>query len=288
MIESILERLYPITQYVLELTGGQIPAGEMVTFVFTYALAGWMVSVDANLFLIAVLPLISKWLWFPVIILITVTHAIAGYLGLGLLVTGITIGATLWVMLGLTSWGGLRFIVAGLGAEDDDDHFHMAKKLIAGLFTIAAFALFWNVSYDEFFAVWQRFQWMVARGWNDAAMAVNIGFSMVVLLLIQSTVAVCLLIFKPVTDWFHERGDIMMFIVFGLLMYYLVRGWAQNGFGYIPWEIPYSGIAPDLLFAGFVLTWLLHKALHNKNFALFAKRLLLIMDDEEAEEVTVS
>lgn len=270
------ERSYEIIEFLLNLTGGYIKPEDYSIFLFTLIIAGWMVAVDACLFEIAVLPFVPKRYWLPIIVLITIVHAFAGYLGLGILVTGLATGVTLWIMLLVTSWGGLRFIVSGRLADDEDDPDDMAKKLAAGIFTIAAFFMFWSVSYDEFFAVWQRFQWMLAQGWNEAAMAVNIGLSMVVLFLAQCLVILGLLIFKPLTRWIHNKGDHMMFIVFSLLMYYMVRGVMQNGLGYDPYEIPYTGIAPDLLVLGFILTWMLSKALMNNKFANGAKAVLYI------------
>ena len=78
-----------------------------------------------------------------------------------------------------------------------------------------------------------------------------------------------------------------MFIVFSLIMYYLARGVIQNGFGYNPYEIPYTGIAPELLVLGFALTWLLSKALENEKFETFTRKVFFIKDEaEEAIEAT--
>ena len=278
IIEWLKGLSYEAIEYTLNITGGYIPADDYPVFLTTLILAGWMVAVDACIFEIAVLPFVEKKFWLPIIVLITFVHAIAGYLGLGILATGAATGVTLWIMLLVTSWGGLRFIVAGRLDDDDDDPKDSAMKLAAGILTMAAFFMFWSVSYDEFFAVWQRFQWMLAQEWNVAAMAVNIGFSMIVLFLVQCLVVLCLLVFKPFTKWIHDRGDHMMFIVFSLLMYYMVRGIMQNGLGYNPYEIPYTGLAPDLVILGFGLTWLLVRALKNETFANGTKAILYIKD----------
>ena len=107
-------------------------------------------------------------------------------------------------------------------------------------------------------------------------MAVNIGFSMVVLFLILSSVALLLLIAKPVTDWIHDQGDKTMFVVFSLIMYYLVRGIAQNGLGYTPWEIRYTGIAPELLVLGFALTWAFKQLLQTDKAGSMVKKILRV------------
>ena len=283
-LEFLREKAYVVIEYCLNLTGGQIPEGDYPIFLTTLVIAGWMVAVDACIFEVAVLPFIKKRLWLPVIILITIVHAVAGYLGLGMLIAGIATGATLWVMLFVTSWGGLRFIVSGAAGDDDDNPNDMAKKLAAGLFTLTAFFLYWGVSYDEFFAVWQRFQWMVAQKWNEAAMAVNIGLSMIVLFAAQCLVILGLLVFKPFTNWIQNKADHMMFVVFSLLMYYMVRGIMQNGLGYDPYEIPYTGIAPDLLIAGFVLMAFFMRALKNSKFLGIVQKALLIKDETEADD----
>lgn len=268
--------IYSIVQQTLDAFGGSIPAGDIPVFVTTFFLAGWMVSADAALFQIAVLPHVPKRKWLPIIFLITMTHAVAGYLGLGMLMMGLAFGATLWIMLSITTFGGLHFIGGGLSENDEDDPFDMAKKLIAGILTFAAIWLFWGVSFDELFAVLQRYQWMVAQTWNHAAMAVSIGFSMVVLFGILCGVAIFLLIAKPLTDWIHDQGDKTMFVVFSLIMYYLVRGIVQNGLGYTPFEIPYTGIAPELLALGFALTWGFKRLLETEKAGGIAKKILLV------------
>jgi hypothetical protein len=271
-----MDFIYSIVQQTLDALGGSIPNGDLPTFVTTFFLAGWMVSADAAIFMIAVLPLVAKRLWLPIAFVITLTHAVAGYLGLGLLMLGLSAGATLWMLLAATTYGGLHFIAGGLSGDDEDDPNDMAQNLVIGILTMAAIVMFWNVSFDEFFAVLQRYQWMVAQGWDHTAMAISIGFSMVVLFGILCLVTLMLVVAKPVTDWIHDQGDKTMFVVFSLIMYYLVRGIVQNGLGYTPWEIPYTGIAPELLIAGFGLTWGFKHLLETEGAGNLVKKMLRV------------
>lgn len=279
------EIVYGIVRDSLTATGGTIPDGDIPVFATTVLVAGWSVSVDASLWLILVLPFLPKRYWIPVVILITLTHAFAGYLGFAFMVFGLMTAFSIWLVLGPTAWAGLRFIAVGLLGEDEDDARDMANKVIAGLLTAAAFILYWAVSYDEFFMVLQRFLWMLVQGWNYVAQAVLIALSMVALAGFMMLVVIFYLAFPRAAEWVEERGDSMMYVVFSLIMYYLVRGVVQNGLGYVPWEIPYTGIAPDLLAAGFIITWAFSALLNNSDSFEAAANKLLLLDVKILESI---
>lgn len=288
-IEKALSYVYSFIEWTLEKTGGVIPDGDNPVFALTTWVAGWSVSVDAIIMEAVVLPLVPKKLWLPIIFLITMTHAFAGYLGLAVLTIGEMLGITLGFLLVFTCYMGLKFIIGCLISDEEEEPDVMKNILLSGIFAFAAFVLYWEVSFDEFFMVLQRFQWMVSQGWNEIAMAVNIGLSMIVLFLLQCVALVLLLVCKPFTRWVNDHGDYAMFVVFSLIMYYLVRGVIQNGLElYVPYEIPYTGISPELLTLGFVLTWFLQKVLENKTVESFARAAFFIKKDEIPEESAVS
>lgn len=292
---------YDITRISLGAFGTSIPEADMPVFATTVLIAGWSVSVDANLWLLATLPFLPKRYWAPVIILITLTHTFAGYLGLGVMAVGLSMAASVWLILGPTSWFGLRFIGGGLAEGEGDDAEDMARKVTLGLLSAAAFLLYWAVSYDEFFMVLQRFWWMVNQGWDYLVQAVLIGLSMASLLPFLLFAPLIHLAFPGLASWMEKHGAVVMFAVFSLIMYYLVRGIAQTGLGYEPWEVPYTGIAPDLLFAGFVLTGLYKLGFMNTTFESLATKVFLldvnlwasiklrrVVKDDEAEEATAA
>ena len=282
----LLETLESWTQYLLNYFDGYIPPGDIETFILNYNLAGVTVAIDAIILLIVLLPLLPKKTWLPIITLITLTHALAGYAGLGLMLFGAGTGIGIWAILIFSFWMCGHFIVKGMTDDDGEDPSDIAKKLASGLFTFAAFSLFYSVSNDEFFAVLQRYQWMGAQEWDSMAMAVNIGLSMVVLQLIQMGIALSLIVFKPLTNLVTRHGDHAMFFVFSYIMYFMVRGFWQNGLGFEPYELGWTGIAPTLLTVGIILTWLLQKALRNEVFATNVKKFFFVKDEPDLDEVT--
>jgi uncharacterized membrane protein YhdT len=164
-------------------------------------------------------------------------HTLFGYLGLGANMFGQyesrQLGWSIWPILGVATVLGMRFIVDGQSGDEEDDS--TAEKLTAGLFSLVALTLYYNVSVDEFFAVLQRYQWMKAQGWDHATMALNIGLSMVILWCILALVQHFAGSSQWLHDWCEVHGDRAMFVVFSLIMYYMVRGILQNGLGYEPW-----------------------------------------------------
>lgn len=247
-------------------------------FVFNMFKAGFMVSVDAAIFMVAVLLLIEPKLRWLVVILITVAHTFYGFLGLG--AEMLLFDAGIIVVIIITSYIGLRFIIEGLNEADDGDPEDDARKINKlGIFSLSAIALYSAVSIDELFAVLQRYQWMEAQGWSDGIKAANIATSMVVLFGILSAVKIALE--KGVSlSWIERHGDEAMFVVFSLIMYYIVRGIVQNAMGYEPIDIwlltEYTGLAPELVIVGFVLTWILKKSLENEAISIILNKLFLL------------
>lgn len=246
--------------------------------------AGWMVSVDAALFIVplsAAATLVSNQARLrAIVLLITLAHTVFGYLGLGVHVFGQyesgQLGWSIWPILGVATLLGLRFIVDGLSGEEEDDG--AVEKLAAGLLSLVALTLYYNVSVDEFFAVLQRYQWMKAQGWDHATMALNIGLSMVVLWCILALVQHFAGSSLWLHDWCEKHGDRAMFVVFSLIMYYMVRGILQNGLGYEPWQDKYTGLAPSMLVVGFILTWLLKQALKLETVRTSARKIFFLGD----------
>lgn len=240
-------------------------------FISNFLIGGWMVSVDAALFLAVAIAFVSPSRRLGVVIMITLAHAFYGFLGLGILMAsrGATemLGLGIWIIIAGTSYLGLRFIIEGLNDEEgDDDHEKHGAVLNHSLISTAALALYTTVSIDELFAVMQKYQWMITQGWNHGTMALNIAASMVVLFGLLWLAWKMIERSEQFVAWLNQHGDRAMFIVFSLIMYYLVRGVVQNGLGYEPWEIPFTGIAPELLPVGFFLTWLLQWLLENNRF----------------------
>lgn len=254
-----------------------IPEGDLPVFAWNTILSGWMVSVDAAIFMVAVLMLIAKDKRWPVVFMIVLAHAAYGFLGLGLLsLEDNLLNVGLWVVIGATSFVGLRFVIEGLDGDEDGEPADDAKVLNLGVISLAALGLYSGVSIDELFAVLQRYQWMEAQGWDDSVKAANIGLSMIVLFAILGAVKIALE--KAVSlEWVEKHGDTMMFVVFSLITYYIVRAVVQNGLGYVPMEIPFTGIAWELLIVGFVLTGLLKFLMEKSNtFKGVLNRVLLL------------
>jgi hypothetical protein len=244
--------------------GLAIPAGDMPVFINNFFLSGLMVWADAAIFLVAAMLLVKPGRRFAVITLIVLAHAIYGFLGLLILSAEMTyVKLSIGIVIAITSYAGLRFITEGLDGDDEGSPRDDARIINLGIFSFSALALYSAVSIDELFAVLQRYQWMEAQGWNDAVKAANIGASMVVLFGLLWFVKWALE--KGISlAWLKKHDDKAMFIVFGLVMYYIVRGIVQNGLGYVPLEIPLTGIAPELLLVGFVLTWGLKQLLKKE------------------------
>jgi hypothetical protein len=193
-----------------------------------------------------------------IVILITLAHAFHGFMGLTLEAVGKSksdfYGISVWVMIGLTVFAGLHFNIGGQSDDDEVDHSKVAAMLMASLYSAAAIFFFNSVSFDELFAVLQRFQWMMSLGWSIELMALNIALSMVVLWCILASLEL-LMEHKgeSLSTWAENHGEALMFCVFSIIMYYMVRAVAQNGLGYQPIQDPITGISPELLAAGFAL-----------------------------------
>jgi hypothetical protein len=249
-------------------------------FVSNFLIGGWMVSVDAALFLAIAIAFIAPRRRFGVVVMITLAHAFYGFLGLGILMLsrGATemLGLGIWIIITGTSYLGLRFITEGFAEGGDDDPADHGLVLNRSLISGGALSLYTAVSIDELFAVMQKYQWMTTQGWNHTTMALNIAASMVVLFILLYLAWKTIERSERFVAWLDKHGDRAMFIVFSLIMYYLVRGVVQNGLGYEPWEIPLTGIAPELLPIGFMLTWLLQWGLENKKFRTVTHQALFI------------
>lgn len=254
-----------------------IPQGDLPVFFWNTLLSGWMVSVDAAIFMVAVLLMVKPAKRWSVVAMIVLAHAFYGFLGLGLLsLEKNLLDISLWLVIAVTSVVGLRFSVEGLDGDEDGEPADDAKVLNFGVLTMAALGLYSGVSIDELFAVLQRYQWMEAQGWSDAVKASNIGLSMVVLFVLLGAVKIALERALP-TSWIEKHGDTMMFIVFSLIIYYIVRAIVQNGLGYVPWQDPITGIAWELFAIGFVLTGLLKFGLKkSKTFNWTMNKVLLL------------
>lgn len=236
-----------------------------------------MVAVDAAIFMVAVLMMVNPAKRWAVVTMIVLAHAFYGFLGLGILSMETQfVHLSFWIVIIFCSYIGLRFNIEGLDGDEDGDPENDAKVLNLAVVGFASLGLYSAVSIDELFAVLQRYQWMEAQGWSDSVKAGNIGLSMVVLFAILGAVKIALEKALP-TDWIERHGDLMMFIVFSLIMYYIVRAVVQNGLGYIPMEIPYTGIAWELLIVGFVLTKLLQFGLEkSKSFNWTMNKVFLL------------
>ena len=254
----------------LEQLGLAIPYGDMPVFLNNMFVSGVSVWVDAALFFAASLLMVAPDKRWQVVLLIVVAHALYGFLGLLLLsLEKSYLDWSQGIVIAFTSYFGLRFITEGLDGDEEgspEDDAHAINLAIIG---VTALSVYSGVSIDELFMVLQRSQWMVAQGWDTAVQAANIAGSMVVLFALLGAVKWALEKELPMS-WLQKHGDHLMFCVFGLMMYYIVRAIAQNGFGFIPREIPYTGIAWELMILGFVLTWLLRLILRNQT----ANRLL--------------
>jgi hypothetical protein len=250
--------LIPETVRLFEAAVGVWNGLDRAVFAFNSLVSGWTVSVDAVMWFIPLAAVLDKRLQHRLIVGITFMHAICGYLGLYVVAQGEALVQIKFVIIFLCTIGGMYFIVNGLKGDEESDFHEQARKLAVGLWTLTAALLLLAVSNDEFFAVLQRYQWMLAQGWDHTVMALNIFVSMCVLYGILYVVRF-LLDLGHTLEWIADREDGAMFCVFSLIMYYMVRAWLQNYFGYTPWEIPYTGIAPDLLIVGFVLVFFLKK-----------------------------
>ncbi len=249
-------------------------------FVFNFLKAGWMVSVDAAIFMVAVIMLVRPEKRLLVVVFITLAHTFYGYLGLAVLsAEKIFLEGGLPLIIAGTSFIGLRFIIEGLDEDDEGEPADDAHKINLGVLSLSAIALYSAVSIDELFAVLQRYQWMEAQGWNDVTKALNIGASMLVLFILLLTVKWTLE--REISlNWIEENGDKAMFIVFSLIMYYIVRGIVQNGMEYEPIEIwfvtEHTGLAPELLVLGFILTIVLKKALEKQSISNVLNKIFLL------------
>ena len=254
-----------------------VPQGDLAVFTWNTLLSGWMVSVDAAIFMVAVLMPVEPAKHWSVVILIVLAHALYGFLGLSILSAEMAfMKMSIWIVIAATSVLGLRFIVEGLDGDEEGEPGADARVLNAAVLGASALGLYSGVSIDELFAVLQRYQWMEAQGWTDTVKAANIGLSMIVLFGILGCVKIALEKAMP-TSWIERYADAMMFVVFSLIMYYIVRAIVQNGFGYIPMEIPYTGIAWELLIVGFVTTWLLQLVLRKSStFNMCCNKILLL------------
>lgn len=259
----------------------EITVSSWAVFVSNFLIGGWMVSVDAALFLAVALAFIKPERRLGVVTMITLAHAVYGFLGLGVMALGAELSSAMkigvWAIIAFSSFLGLRFITEGLGEEEsEENHAEHGNILNHSLFSLSALSLYTAVSIDELFAVTQKYQWMLTQGWNHGTMAANIAASMVMLFIFLGASSWLIERSEGFAAWLEEHGEQGMFIVFSLIMYYLVRGVVQNGLGYHPWEIPFTGIAPELLPMGFVLTWFLQKILADDSREAAMKRILLL------------
>lgn len=249
-------------------------------FVFNFLKAGWMVSIDAAIFMVAVIMLVKPEKRLLVVIFITLAHTLYGYLGLIILSTEkVFLASGLPLIIAITSVIGLRFIIEGLDEDDKGEPSDDAAKINLGVLSLPAIALYSAVSIDELFAVLQRYQWMEAQDWDDITKAINIGASMLVLFILL--LAVKWALEREISlNWIDKHGNRAMFIVFSLIMYYVVRGILQNGMGYEPIEIwfitEYTGLAPELLVSGFLLTVILKRVLRNQRISDVLNKIFLL------------
>lgn len=259
------------------------------TFIFNMFKAGLMVSVDAAVFMVAVILLIdAKYRW-AVVFFITIAHAIYGYLGLSVMAGILTPFMGISIVLASAGYLGIRFVIQGLIADEEGNPYIQAAIINAGLLSLMAIGLYSGVSIDEFFVVLQRYQWMDAQaGWNHWVMIANIGASMLVLFGILSAV----LIFMErghKFEWVEKHSDEAMFVVYSLIVYYIFRGVVQNGLGYEPIEIwlltDLTGLAPELVIIGFFITWLLKIFLKEPVVAKTLCSIFFIKTDEENEKI---
>ncbi len=219
-----------------------------------------MVSVDALLFLAVALVFVKPERRLKVVLMIVLAHWMYGTLGLVIMLLGGVFSSlahiSTWFMIVVSSVLGLGFITKGLQDEEGgDDHEAHGVILNESLISAASLMLYHNVSVDEFFSVMQKVQWMAAQGWDGWVMFANIVASMVILLLILVVGSKLIMSSEAFVAWVTRNGELSMFFVFSFIMYYMVRGIVQNGFGHHPDEIPFTGIAYKLLFVGFALTY---------------------------------
>ena len=248
---------------------GFLPANDTGEFISGALISTGMVTADAFFWQLAAIPLlviIGKFNLPKVLLvstMIAVAHQVYGMLGLGVRAIGGPFEAVAlpFILVGVT-YLVFGFVLNGSIGNGEDAAEKQSRRIIKyGIVSLAAFfGVYTGVSIDEMFAVLGRVEWMSAQGWSHLVMLANITVAMAMLWVILMLEGALLYSLtkaaehtKPM-EWLEAHEDWVMFLVFSLLVYFVVRGWYQNVAGYSPaeWHIGdfNTGFAHNVYFVG--------------------------------------